>query len=156
MKICVFSDSHGAAFRMIEAVRQETPDFVFFLGDGEGDLNLLRKEFPALPVEAVRGNCDIYSDLPAELVCSVGGIRFFLAHGHRYGVKYERGFRSLLAEARKDQAQVALFGHTHEAYLEWTEDEVLLMNPGSLRGYGGSYGVLTVLDGKLLPRIVRL
>jgi predicted phosphodiesterase len=79
---------------MIEAVRQEAPDFVFFLGDGEGDLNLLRKEFPTLPVEAVRGNCDIYSSLPAELVCRVGSCLFFLTHGHRFGVKYERNFRA--------------------------------------------------------------
>ena len=156
MKICVFSDSHGAAYRMTEAVRQEAPDFVFFLGDGEGDLNLLRKEFPRLPVEAVRGNCDIYSSLPAELVCRVGGVRFFLTHGHRYGVKYARNFRSLAEEARKNEAQAALFGHTHEAYLERLEDELLLMNPGSLRGYGGGYGLMEVRDGKIIPRIVRL
>ena len=141
MKICVLSDSHGAAFRMIEAVRQEVPDFVFFLGDGEGDLNLLRKEFPTLP---------------AELVCRVGSCLFFLTHGHRFGVKYERNFRSLTAEARKNGAQAALFGHTHEAYLERLEDEVLLMNPGSLRGYGASYGILEIREGKIIPRIVRL
>ena len=141
---------------MIEAVRQEAPDFVFFLGDGEGDLNLLRKEFPTLPVEAVRGNCDIYSSLPAELVCRVGSCLFFLTHGHRFGVKYERNFRSLTAEARKNGAQAALFGHTHEAYLERLEDEVLLTNPGSLRGYGASYGILEIREGKIIPRIVRL
>ena len=126
---------------MIEAVRQEVPDFVFFLGDGEGDLNLLRKEFPTLP---------------AELVCRVGSCLFFLTHGHRFGVKYERNFRSLTAEARKNGAQAALFGHTHEAYLERLEDEVLLMNPGSLRGYGASYGILEIREGKIIPRIVRL
>ena len=155
MKICVFSDSHGAAYRMTEAVRREAPDLVFFLGDGEGDLNLLKKEYPSLPVHAVRGNCDLYSSLQPDLFCSVFGFRFFLTHGHHYGVKYERDFKSLIAEARSGQADAALFGHTHEAYLERLQDGLLVMNPGSLRGYGGSYGILEIREGTLLPRIVR-
>ena len=30
------------------------------------------------------------------------------------------------------------------------------MNPGSLRGYGASYGILEIREGKIIPRIVRL
>ena len=58
MKICVFSDSHGYANNMIEAVRREKPALCFFLGDGESDLVTLRGRFPDLPVNAVRGNCE--------------------------------------------------------------------------------------------------
>ena len=76
MKILVFSDSHGSAYKMEEAVRAENPDFVFFLGDGEGDLHVLTNAFPQLPVQAVRGNCDLYSSLPAERLCVLGGFRF--------------------------------------------------------------------------------
>ncbi len=155
MKICVFSDSHGYAYKLKEAVGQEAPDFVFFLGDGEGDLASLRREYPNLPIEAVRGNCDIYSELPTDLCCTVGGVRFFLTHGHRYGVKWDRDFLSLVTEARKNQAEAVLFGHTHEAYLEQRGD-LLLMNPGSARGYGASCGVIEIKDGKLFPRIAEL
>lgn len=155
MKILVFSDSHGSAYKMEEAVRAENPDFVFFLGDGEGDLHVLTNAFPQLPVQAVRGNCDLYSSLPAERLCVLGGFRFFLTHGHHYGVKYERDFHSLAEQARANGAQAALFGHTHEAYLEQM-DGLLLMNPGSARGYGASCGVLEIREGKLLPRIRRL
>ena len=155
MKILVFSDSHGSAYKMEEAVRAENPEFVFFLGDGEGDLHVLTNAFPQLPVQAVRGNCDLYSSLPAERLCVLGGFRFFLTHGHHYGVKYERDFHSLAEQARANGAQAALFGHTHEAYLEQM-DGLLLMNPGSARGYGASCGVLEIREGKLLPRIRRL
>ncbi len=155
MKICVFSDSHGNTWKMKEAVQQEKPDFVFFLGDGEGDLASLQREFPQLPAEAVRGNCDIYSQLPTDLCCTVGGIRFFLTHGHRYGVKWDRDFLSLVTEAKKNLAQVVLFGHTHETYLEQRGD-LLLMNPGSARGYGASYGVIEIRDGKMDPWIAEL
>ena len=108
MKIRVFSDSHGSAYKMEEAVRAENPDFVFFLGDGEGDLHVLTNAFPQLPVQAVRGNCDLYSSLPAERLCVLGGFRFFLTHGHHYGVKYERDFHSLAEQARANGAQAAL------------------------------------------------
>ena len=155
MKICVFSDSHGSSYYMKEMIRREAPDMVFFLGDGEQDLEALRQAFPKLPVQAVRGNCDLMSEQPAALVCTVQGVRRFLTHGHRFGVKTDRHLETLKAAARQNQAQAALFGHTHEAYLAW-EDGLLLMNPGPARGYSPSGGVLEIRDGKLLPRLEKL
>lgn len=150
MKICVFSDTHGSAAAMIEAVSWEKPDQVFFLGDGERDMEELRRSFPALPVAAVRGNCDLYSDLPGELVCSVGDVRFFAAHGHRYGVKSDRKLDALRYAARKAGADVALFGHTHSAYLA-EEDGLLVLNPGSAGYFSPRYAVLEIENGKIRP-----
>ena len=72
MKFIVFSDSHGVSDNMIRAVQKEKPDLCFFLGDGERDLSALQKRFPRLPINAVRGNCDVFSSLPRMLVCAAG------------------------------------------------------------------------------------
>ena len=99
MKFIVFSDSHGVADNMIRAVEIEKPDLCFFLGDGERDLDTLQKRFPTLPVNAVRGNCDVFSTLPQTLVCAAGGIKIFATHGHLYGVKHDPIFRDLCEAA---------------------------------------------------------
>ena len=131
MKFIVFSDSHGVADNMIEAVRKEKPDLCFFLGDGEHDLALLQKRFPRLPVNAVRGNCDVFSTLPRALFCAAGGLRIFATHGHLYGVKHDPIFRELCEAALEADADVVLFGHTHEPFRDRTMGMALL-NPGSI------------------------
>ena len=131
MKFIVFSDSHGVADNMIQAVRIEKPDLCFFLGDGERDLNTLQKRFPRLPVNAVRGNCDVFSTLPRALCCAAGGLKIFATHGHLYGVKHDPIFRELCEAALEADADVALFGHTHEPFRDRTLGMALL-NPGSI------------------------
>ena len=60
------------------------------------------------------------------------------------------GLELLADQAGQMGAQVALYGHTHRARMErW--NSLVLFNPGSIssdRG-SGSYGILTVEDGKL-------
>ena len=141
MKICVFSDSHRDAWGMIRAIRAENPDLCFFLGDGERDLEDVQACFPLLPFMAVRGNCDLFSQLPLELRCAAGGIEFYAAHGHMHGVKHDRTLSSLKTAARKAGAEVVLFGHTHQALLR-QEGGLTLMNPGPASGRDPSYGVL--------------
>ena len=156
MKLCVFSDSHGYAGHMIEAVRREAPALCFFLGDGERDLAKLRETFPALPLYAVRGNCDLRSEASASLVCAVGGKRIFAAHGHLLNVKYEPGLESLCDAARAAEADAALFGHTHRPLAE-KRGELLLLNPGAIgRERRPSYAVLRLEDGELEARIVEV
>ena len=156
MKICVFSDSHGCAANLLAAVGREAPAFCFFLGDGERDLAALRERFPALPVEAVRGNCDLRSALPLTLSCAVGGVRLFAAHGHTLNVKYEPELDTLRGAARRAGASLALFGHTHRAYLAEREG-LTLLNPGAIgRGAAPRYAVLTVEDGRFSAELKTL
>jgi putative phosphoesterase len=146
MKLCVFSDSHGCSEHMIAAVEREAPALCFFLGDGERDLAAVRERFPALPFFTVRGNCDLRSGASASLVCALGALRLFAAHGHLLNVKYEPGLDTLCAAAREARADAALFGHTHRPLLE-RRGELLLLNPGSIgRVAQPSYALLT-LDG---------
>ena len=140
---------------MKEAIRRERPGFVLFLGDGERDLPALRQAFPDLPLQAVRGNCDAFSELPQELVLTLEGVRFFLTHGHRYGVKTDRRLESLKAAARKNKAQAVLFGHTHEAFTEW-DGGLLIFNPGTAGGFRPTGGVLEIREGRITARLIDL
>ena len=144
MKICVFSDSHGYANNMIEAVRREKPALCFFLGDGENDLVTLRSRFPDLPINAVRGNCDLRSTQPLSLNCALGGLRVFAVHGHRFEVKYDDSLRDLCYAALRADADILLFGHTHEPHLE-RHLGMEIINPGSIgKVKRPSYALLTI------------
>ncbi len=154
MKLIVFSDSHGVSDNMVRAVKREKPDLCFFLGDGEYDLMRLQKRFPDLPVNAVRGNCDLRSTLPRALSCVAGGVRFFATHGHLYGVKHDPIYRELCYAALEENADVVLFGHTHEPFRDKTMG-MLLFNPGSIGpSTRPSYGLI-LLDGERLETAVR-
>ncbi len=147
IKACVFSDSHGCPNNMTAAVELERPDLVFFLGDGERDLRDLQERFPSLSYYAVRGNCDLVSDLGSFLACTVDGVRILAVHGHRHRVKYEPGLETLTAAAKEAGTSLALFGHTHCQALE-CRDGVTLLNPGSA-GWGTypAYAVLFLENG---------
>lgn len=129
MLLAVFSDSHGAAERMIDAVRAYTPDAAVFLGDVTPDAEALQRAFPALPLTVVRGNCDGDRDWPDSALFDFGGVRIFAAHGHRHGVKISLdGFAtSTLCSG----AALGLFGHTHRA-LHRALGGIELLNPGAV------------------------
>lgn len=113
---------------MAEAVRLARPDYVIHLGDIAPDAAALSKKFPLLPLISVNGNCD-FTDYSRETrIVELGGIRFFLTHGHRYGVKQD--LLRLSLAAREAGAQAALFGHTHQALAE-QRDGLWLINPGT-------------------------
>ena len=65
-----------------------------------------------------------------------------MCHGHKYRVKL--GIYSLLLRAKELNADIALFGHTHEKLLE-KEDGIIILNPGSTR----SYGIIEINDEEI-------
>lgn len=146
MKILVLSDSHGRLGLMLDAMEQERPQRVFFLGDHYRDGQELADVYPDVPMDLVRGNCD-WSAGPDELLVEAGGVRFLLTHGHRYDVK--SGTDRLVDAGKRMGAAVACFGHTHEA-LNMPERGIWLFNPGSAGGVHSrpGYGVIFVENGK--------
>lgn len=142
MKILVMSDSHGKEGYVYDIMKNNTDaDVVIHLGDGEDDLGLSIAELPAFQnkrILQVRGNCDP-AGLPEGRFENIGGFRFYLTHGHRHQVKY--GKFQLLADARKMERDVALFGHTHTQFFE-EYDGVRLFNPGAVIDL--HYGVITI------------
>ena len=132
MRVGVFSDSHGDHEALDELLeRMGALDAVCFLGDVARDAEHLRERLAAMPNQpvlyAVRGNNDYYSTctLPWDLLIELGGVRIYMTHGHRLV-----SLMNLAYQAQECGAQVALFGHTHQALCE-TVQGVLLLNPGS-------------------------
>ena len=132
MHVGVFSDSHGDHEALDELLeRMGALDAVCFLGDVARDAEHLRERLAAMPNQpvlyAVRGNNDYYSTctLPWDLLIELGGVRIYMTHGHRLV-----SLMNLAYKAQECGAQVALFGHTHQALCE-TVQGVLLLNPGS-------------------------
>ena len=117
MKVLIFSDSHGNIRYMQRAIDIHCDcDYVVHLGDGASDADYLVIPKNAVYI-GVRGNCDVYSDAPAELTESFGKVKKLLCHGHNYFVKSSLAAYEVHAIALG--VSVALYGHTHERYLEY-------------------------------------
>lgn len=147
MRLLILSDSHHSMGYMERYVEKFRPDCVIHLGDYYPDGCDLRLLYPKLPFYQVPGNCDEYgcdSRLPRVMTPSIGGVRFFLTHGHLHHVKST--LYSLLRDARLSGAQVVLYGHTHIPDLHREEDGLLVMNPGA-GGFAGNAGLLEIENG---------
>ncbi len=155
MKLAVFSDSHGSPEKMLKAIKMSKPDLIIHLGDSQGDTFKIKKQFPQIPLKAVRGNCDMNSNFPKSEILTLCGLKLFLTHGHLHLVK--SGLSLLCAETKSLGAHAALYGHTHMADIRM-EQGVYFINPGSC-GYGPAPSYAEIyLDEKqgFMPRILRL
>ena len=153
IKIGIFSDSHNDIKSLSELLnRMGKLDAICFLGDVASDGEWIEKQIQDTekrPVFwAVRGNNDITSHLPDELTFQVAGKRIFMTHGHLYGVRY--GVDELAEKAVAIRADIALYGHTHEAYCGY-EHGVLIINPGAAGNPWGSRrarAAILMIDGQ--------
>lgn len=133
------------------------PDHVIHLGDHLDDGVAVAQENPNIRFHQVPGNCDRYRCDPwlADVLCyPIGGVRLYMTHGHRHGVK--SGTCRLLLEARKSGAQAALYGHTHQAECRQEEDGLWVINPGACGSWSGSAGIIEITEETISScRIVR-
>lgn len=150
MRILVVSDTHhdfDALYRLVLR-EKDAIDLLVHLGDGAQDIDDLRAVWPLLPVRFVRGNCDYISTAPDTTLVEADGLRLFLTHGHLFDVN--RTTERLAMQARRQDAAVALFGHTHRQLCRDVLG-VQLLNPGSLgkpRDGKRGYGVIEVVQGQ--------
>jgi hypothetical protein len=128
----------------------------------------------AAPVQAVRGNRDIWNlkHLPTHLQLEVDGVRIGLTHGHGTlsdyifekfdiaikGKRVGRYLQRVIADF--PQAQVIVFGHLHVAGILNLEGK-LVINPGSAscpfpRSLKPSVGLLYLESGQARAEIVEL
>ena len=148
MKILIFSDSHGDVETMCAAMEAESPGAVLHLGDHIADAQRLGERYPGIPVYAVPGNTDAHKADERARHIELGGKRILLVHGHTFlegkGVKtFFEGITNLFRRECHG-ADIILFGHTHEAFLNRCNG-VWIMNPGCA---SETYGVLRIADGK--------
>ena len=143
MKILVLSDSHSGLRFMRCCVEKIKPQAIVHLGDYYDDAVALKELYPHIELHQVPGNCDRHRCPPwvhTSLCYDVCGVRLFMTHGHKYGVKTSTAM--MLAEARAMKAQAALYGHTHVAEVYQEEGGMWVMNPGTAGYGGGSAGLI--------------
>ena len=142
MKIAVFSDSHGYTKAMLACAQNEQPDMIIHLGDHALDAQVFVREFPKTPLYVVRGNCDVFSTEPEQVIIEAEGKRIIAFHGHTKGVKL--GLQNALYAAREVGADILLFGHTHIPLCD-ERYGIRILNPGTVgQGNVRTYGVIVI------------
>lgn len=153
MIIAVVSDTHFNN-HVLDKILEETnfADVIFHLGDNVKDALYLKEKFKG-EVYYVKGNCDIAVSGEEDNLVELEGKRFFLTHGHRYGVKYD--LNNLYFKAKELNADVALYGHSHVKVIE-EYNGVYIMNPGSAslpRDGSRSIGFINIEEGKISLKV---
>lgn len=150
MKILVLSDSHHTLGVMQDFVEAVKPDCILHLGDMYDDGKAIAEEYPGTLFYQVPGNCDMYrcpADARDVLMPVIGGVKFFMTHGHRHHVKSYTAL--LIQDARVNGAAAALYGHTHLTECSQEDDGMWVLNPGSCGYFGGTAGLIVVENGKI-------
>ena len=150
MRLLVLSDSHGRKSNVFDIIEMHIDDTDHFLclGDCNGgdDFEYARLYFKnKFKLLSVCGNCDWYSTEPAVREIMIGGKRILFCHGHTFKVKY--GYEMLAEEAKRRNAHVAIFGHTHVPYYE-RRDGIHFFNPGAAAD--GCYGMVDITDSGII------
>jgi len=136
MNILVVSDTHGNQGAMREAISRQGPfDCLIHLGDGVKDGIAVAGELD-IPFHGVCGNEDFGVAAPETLRIVLGSWTFFLMHGHQLDINayqprqvWEGHLATMADLARKKEAQLFFFGHTHRPLL--TEvNGIVIGNPG--------------------------
>ncbi len=155
MKAIVFSDSHNSVWLMNDLVDKfrSKIDCIIHLGDCTEDTSDF--EIKGIKLFQVRGNNDYDSMYPSERTITLAGKRIYMTHGHRQRVYY--GTDTLYYTAAQEQADIALFGHTHMPYLE-NEGGIIIMNPGSISlprgGNERSFAFITIENNKITASVM--
>src|SRR5690625_102228 len=125
-KVLILSDSHGLTSEISKIKEHHQIKHVIHCGDSE-----LEQDHPSLKnITTVKGNCDFDTKLQYIEQLNIGGLYFFITHGHLYDVGVN--LQSLYKNAHENGAQVVCYGHTHVAKAEKI-GEILFVNPGSIR-----------------------
>ena len=155
MKAIVFSDSHNSVWLMNDLVKkyESKIDCVIHLGDCTDDTSDF--EIAGKKIFQVRGNNDYDSLYPTERTITLAGKRIYMTHGHRQKVYWNTD--GIYYAAAQEQADIALFGHTHTPCLE-NEGGIIVMNPGSISlprgGSGKTFAFITIENGKITASVM--
>lgn len=149
MKIVIVSDSHGKSDILYDLL-EEHHDAEYFLHCG--DIELSEDMFPMY--QTVRGNNDVFTHYPLEMVVEVPGHRIYMTHGHILNVWNRHDH--LVEKAKEHGCDIACYGHSHISVIE-KHDDVFIINPGSLwrsrDGKGPSYAILTITEKEVHAQI---
>ena len=132
MKIMILSDSHSMSqTNLLALLKANSVDYYIHCGD----IFMVYDGLNLNNFYLARGNND-FGNIPNELFITLGGLKFFVTHGHRYDVDCNVDY--VCQVAKEKGADVVCFGHTHRPYLEH-HDGLLVINPGSVTYPRGQY-----------------
>ncbi len=123
-EIIIASDTHGRN-DVLEKLEQAYPKADLFIHCG--DLEDYASNYPHWVF--VRGNNDLDYDMPEYRILNIADVRMYVVHSQYFG--YYNRERMLVAQGKKENCQVVIFGHTHVPMAK-KEDGVWLINPGSM------------------------
>lgn len=140
MRILVFTDSHGRASKLRDAIElHPEADIIVHLGDCERDTAYIEDLIGSRKFYQVCGNCDFASQLPVNELIKVQNINILCTHGHAESVKH--GTTMLEEKAKRLGVEIALYGHTHTPDNRY-EDGLYIFNPGAMQD--GCYGAVDI------------
>jgi len=86
---------------------------------------------------------------------TIGTVSIFITHGHMYNVRDE--LDTLVYKAKKENCQIALYGHTHIPYYR-VIDGVAVVNPGTAgMGEDLTWALISISDnGEFSVEIIPL
>lgn len=155
MQILVISDTHGSSYSLSRALLLH-PDceMVVHCGDGERELDAFLAEHPDWTnrVYHVCGNCDTTCRSPNLLTLDLPyGHRCVAVHGH---MQQAGDFQANLVRlAKREGADIALFGHFH-ARCDQIVEGIHLFSPGSAAqprdGLPPAYGLIDLFASGIL------
>jgi len=126
-QVLIMSDSHGLT-KEIEKLKHRHQDIEHIIHCGDSELPVDAPELEG--IIQVAGNCDFGEPFPEEKEIHIGGLNFFVTHGHFHHVKQH--LQSLAYYVEEKDADVILYGHNHIAKAQKIGNQ-LFINPGSIR-----------------------
>lgn len=135
MKLLITSDVHGR-LDDLKCVVEKHKDCDLHLN--AGDMSLDPRYYEFLNIITVKGNNDFGVDLPLERIIEKDGCKILLIHGHKESVKF--GLTRLKLKAKILGANIVIFGHTHQKYMEMDQG-ILFINPGALSDGHRTYAI---------------
>lgn len=152
-KILVMSDNHFQEKELKKIVEKHKDECSYMIHCGDSQWSVSDSRLSNML--AVKGNND-FQKFPEELLVNIAGKNIYITHGHRQDVYFDDsenlvGTRYLAHEAKKQNANIAIYGHTHVPEFH-RDGDLYVLNPGSTnfpRNYGKrikSYAILTI-DG---------
>ena len=136
-KVVLVSDNHGNA-SVLSRIAAKHYDAEYYLHCGDSGMPAAALK----PFASVKGNVD-YADLPEQKILSIDGWKVLMLHGNRY---IQGGdLLALYGYARRQEADVVLFGHTH-CFTDTEIEGIRFINPGSCAhnrdGSAASYAIV--------------
>ncbi len=157
MLIAVVADTHGETEEICRHLQAWKLDVLIFAGDYYRDGEKIAKSLQ-IPYHGVRGNCDRNEPRAAdEEIITIKDKKFYILHGHLWGVK--QSINRMYYRALERKADVVVYGHTHVAHLEQI-DHLWLINPGSASrpriDKRGSYVLIDWQQEVFSPQLIKM